>query len=132
MSRRFRTGRLGEALAARALELDGWEILACRWRDGPRELDLVAQRDGTLAFVEVKTRRHGGLGEALASITAGKRREVERAAAAWLRTEGVHHPRFRRVRFDVVAVLLEPGRRPRIERVEGAWVRGRRRSAAGP
>jgi putative endonuclease len=131
MSRRFRTGRLGEALAAHELEREGWEILACRWRDGPRELDLVAHRDGTLAFVEVKTRRSGGLGDALASITAGKRRDLERAAAAWLRTEGVRHPRFQRVRFDVVAVVLEPGRRPRIERVEGAWIRGRRRAGAG-
>ncbi len=123
MSRRSTTGRLGEALAERAIKEAGWEILARRWRDGPRELDLVARHQGTLAFIEVKTRRTASVGEALGSVTAAKRREVERAAAAWLRLEGGAQPRFERIRFDVVAVLLEPGRRPRVERVEGAWVR---------
>jgi len=124
---RMRTGRLGEELAARALERNGWEILARCWRDGPRELDLVVAREGTLAFVEVRTRRSASLGDTLASVTPAKCREVERAAAAWLRKEAsTLHGRFRfsRIRFDVVAVLLPPGQMPRIERVEGAWVRG--------
>jgi putative endonuclease len=127
MGRRMRTGRLGEELAARALERNGWEILARCWRDGPRELDLVAAREGTLAFVEVRTRRNASLGETLASVTPAKRREVERAAAAWLRKEAPTLGagcRFSRVRFDVVAVLLPPGEIPRIERGEGTWVRG--------
>jgi putative endonuclease len=126
VARRHSTGRLGEALAARALEGEGWRILARRWRDGPRELDLVAARGRVLLFVEVKTRRQGGVGAALASVTRAKQREIERAAAAWLRREGPGHPGFREVRFDVVVVLLEPGSRPRVERVEGAWVRGGR------
>lgn len=124
----MRTGRLGEALAARLLEAEGWAILHRRWRDGPRELDLVAIRAGILAFVEVKTRRGGTLGEALASVGPGKRREVERAAAGWLEREGAALPRYRirGVRFDVVAVILRPGRRPEVIQVPGAWVRGDR------
>ncbi|TVP47850.1 MAG: YraN family protein [Gemmatimonadales bacterium] len=127
MGRRMRTGRLGEELAARAMERNGWEILARCWRDGPREIDLVVARGGTLAFVEVKTRRTASLGETLAAVSPAKRRDVERAAAAWLRTEFPARSaasRFSRIRFDVVAVLLPPGEMPRIERVEGAWVRG--------
>jgi putative endonuclease len=126
---RMRTGRRGESLAAEMLEGEGWIILARCWRDGPRELDLVAMQSGTLLFVEVKTRRAGTLGDALAAVTPAKRREIERAAAAWLRTEGARirtsHP-FRHVRFDVVAVLLLSGAQPRLAWVKGAWVRGDR------
>lgn len=134
MGHRMRTGRLGESLAAEMLEGQGWTILARCWRDGSRELDLVAMQSDTLLFVEVKTRRGGSLGDALAAVTPGKRREIERAAAGWLRTEGVRiraiHA-FRRVRFDVVAVLLLPGSQPRLEWVEGAWVRGDREARQG-
>ena len=130
----MRTGRRGEELAAEMLEGKGWTLLARCWRDGPREVDLVAVRSETLLFVEVKTRRGGALGDALAAVTPAKRREVERAAAGWLRTEGVRirdtHP-FRRVRFDVVAVLLLPGAEPCIAWVEGAWVRGDREAGRG-
>jgi putative endonuclease len=127
-----RTGRLGEALAARHLEAEGWTILDRGWRDGPREIDLVARREGTLAFVEVKTRTGSSEASdsdaagaaALGSVTPRKRRELERAAAAWLGARGHEHGPFRRVRFDVVAVLLAPGLRPRIVHVPGAWVRG--------
>jgi putative endonuclease len=120
------TGRLGEAIAARALERKGWRVLARRWRDGPRELDLVVQRGDVLAFVEVKTRRRGGLEAALESLTAGKRRDLERAAGAWLRSPAVRELRVRRIRFDVVAVLLAPFERPRVHHLEEAWVRGDR------
>lgn len=128
MGHRMQTGRLGEALAARALEAEGWRVLARGYRDGPRELDLVVVREGVLAFVEVKTRRGGTVGEALASIGSGKRRELERAATGWLSREAerLREFRIRRIRFDAVAVMLRPGLRPEVVRVEGAWVRGPR------
>ena len=92
----FRRGRMGETLAASFLVEHGWEILDRNWRDGPRELDLVVRRGSTLAFVEVKSRMvqadgrgPGEMGEAalagaLEALSWRKRREVERAARAWL------------------------------------------------
>ena len=111
---------------AGSLESSGWRVLDRNWRDGPRELDLVAYRTEVLVFVEVKTRRcrgrePGGLvEEALLSITPRKRRDVERAARAWLgllaREVREGHPASpgpawpREIRFDVAVVLLEAGR----------------------
>jgi putative endonuclease len=117
------TGHLGEAMAARHMEAEGWVILDRRWRDGPRELDLVALRDRVLAFVEVKTRRSGDLDELLLSVTTTKRKQLERAAGAWLRRFGAEHPRFAEVRFDVIGVQLPPGQKPQLHHVEAAWQR---------
>ena len=92
----FRRGRVGETLAATYLVEHGWRVLHRNWRDGPRELDLVVRRERTLAFIEVKSRKirpdgrtNGRLSqevltEALEALTWRKRREVERAARAWI------------------------------------------------
>ncbi len=49
------TGNRGEALVADHLVAQGWRILARQWRCRWGELDVVAHKGSTLAFVEVKT-----------------------------------------------------------------------------
>jgi len=111
-------GRRGEELAARHLEARGWTILARNHRFGHKEVDLIARKGDVVAFVEVKTRTGPGFGHPLEAITWRKRREVGAVARAWLRA----HPQpGLRLRFDAVAVFMEPGRRPRVEHVKGAW-----------
>lgn len=117
-------GREGEARAALELRRRGWEVLSTNWRDGSRELDLVIRRSTVLAFVEVKRRGGGALAHPLAAVHRRKRRDVERAAAAWL----VAHPaRCRGVetfRFDTVAVLPGPGGDLLVDHIPDAWRRG--------
>lgn len=127
MGRGHERGRLGERLAADHLTAGGWTILARNWRDGPRELDLVALREGVLAFVEVKARVGEDCGTPLEGITRRKRREVERAAASWLRQHGDALPPVHAVRFDAVAVGLSQGSQgggPRLTYLEDAWWKG--------
>ena len=49
-------GLAAESQACRALAADGWEILARRVRTRAGEIDAVAEKDGLVAFVEVKSR----------------------------------------------------------------------------
>jgi putative endonuclease len=114
-------GKLGEAQAARYLQERGWSVLARNWRAGHKELDLVARRGSTVAFVEVKARRSGECGHPLESITRRKRRDVSAAALEWLRTDGRALEAGVRVRFDAVAVHLRPGRPPVVEHLPDAW-----------
>lgn len=114
---RRRTARRGEELAAEHLRRAGLEILDRNWRSGRRELDLVAREGEVIAFVEVKT-RSSGRADPLAAIGARKRRELRRAAAAWIHS----HPGIgREFRFDAVAVTLAPGRTPAVEHVREAF-----------
>jgi putative endonuclease len=93
-------GVTSEAAACAALTADGWHVLGRRLRTGAGEIDVVAERDGLLAFVEVK--RRPTLAEAAASL--GPRQRARLLAAAEIVLGD--HPGWGRagVRFDVVVV----------------------------
>ena len=111
-------GTRGESIAADFFIRAGWSIVHRNFRAGRKEVDLVARRDGVVAFVEVKTRRGSRFGDPLDAITAHKRREVEEVAMAWIERHGAVGDVYR---FDAVAVRLQPDGHPRIEHMEDAW-----------
>jgi putative endonuclease len=98
-------GQIGERRAADWLEQHGLEILAANETLAGAELDLVAQDDDTIVFVEVRGRSDDHHGHPLETIDARKQARVRRAATAWLIREGL----WERVpvRFDVVALVGE-------------------------
>ncbi|HVL90438.1 MAG TPA: YraN family protein [Actinomycetota bacterium] len=94
-------GRAGEDAAASYLAYMGWTIVARNVRRREGEVDIVARRAGTLAFVEVKTRRSAAFGTPAEAVTIRKQRRI-RTLAAVLLAEGIGHARL--VRFDVIDV----------------------------
>ena len=117
MARAHRRGRAGESAAAAYLEGRGWRVLERNWRFYHKEVDLVVERDGVVAFVEVKTRSADGWGHPLEAITAGKRRELRLAALGWIAANGGPYRTFR---FDAIVVLRDRNG-TRLEHVEDAW-----------
>lgn len=102
-----RGGQRGEALAALFLQAKFYRIRNRRYKTPIGEIDLIVERAGTIAFVEVKTRAHHRLeAEALEAINTSR---IVRAAEHWL----ARHPREaeKTCRFDVI--FLAPGRWPR-------------------
>jgi len=94
-------------------------VVERNYRWGRKEVDLIALRRGVLAFVEVKTRSGPDFGPPEESITSKKCREIE-AVARYFLAHRVFSPVA--VRFDVVAIVVDPRRRIlRFDHVEDAW-----------
>ncbi len=111
------TGALGEQAAASYLEKRGYEIVARNFRSRFGEIDLVAQNDRFLAFVEVKTRDEEGIGHPFAFITSAKQKKVIRAAQYYL----LRFPTALQPRFDAAAVFTSDGKVARMEYLENAF-----------
>ncbi|MFC3695365.1 YraN family protein [Chenggangzhangella methanolivorans] len=111
--RAFRLGLSAESRAVWLLRLTGWRIVARRWSAGVGEVDVVALRGRTLAFVEVKAR--STFRDAAEAVTPRQQARIRRGAEAFL----AKRPEFARyvVSFDVVLVV--PGRLP--QRVPNAF-----------
>ena len=106
-------GLQAEALAALWLQARLYRILARNYRIQGGEIDIVARRGDTIAFVEVKAR--GDLDAAALAITPQKQRRFSRAANRWLAT----HPWAAHCTLRADAILIAPRRRPR--HVENAF-----------
>ena len=77
-------GHSAERRALRYYRLRGFRILAVNAWMGGNELDLVVRRGRRLAFVEVKEKAAGDLGDPLEMVGPEKQRRLRRAAAVWL------------------------------------------------
>ena len=99
--RHYRRGHRGERLAALALMLKGYRILARRYRTRLGEIDLIARRGNTIAIVEVKVRPT--LISAMEAISFQSEKRIEAAADLWLSHQRDHAKLS--LRFDMVAVL---------------------------
>ncbi|MBR0683347.1 YraN family protein [Roseomonas eburnea] len=97
------SGRDAEAIAAAALAREGWSVLARRVRTPAGEIDLVAEREALLAFVEVKARP--SLAEAAHALGARQRARLVAAAECWLAANPGHGAAG--MRFDVLVVAAD-------------------------
>ena len=111
-------GLWGERMAIAYLISCGWDIEAHRFKLGRHDLDLVIRKGGTVAFVEVKTRRSTVCGTALEAVSRRKQRDIARVASVWVLRHGRPGDEYR---FDLVAVTDVRGCAPAIEHVPDAW-----------
>ncbi|MGW4478589.1 YraN family protein [Rhodococcus triatomae] len=118
MARNLELGALGEDLAVEHLVGRGMSVLARNWRCRYGEVDVIAEAGDAVVFVEVKTRTGCGHGTPAEAVTYTKQARIRRLAALWLREQ---ERGWRRVRFDVVAVVLAPGCAPELTHLEAVF-----------
>jgi putative endonuclease len=110
-------GELGERIAERWLRRQGWRVVQRRYRSGHRDIDLVVEREGTVAFVEVKARRGSQFGDPVEAVNWSKQKQLIRSASTWIDRHGKPSECYR---FDVVGVLVE-GERVRVRHIANAF-----------
>lgn len=94
-------GRRGEQMAAEALRERGYRIVEHNFRCRYGEIDLIAEEQDDLVFVEVKTRRGTTFGRPEEAVTLAKRRKLAEVASFYLEA---HDASDRSWRIDVVAI----------------------------
>jgi len=112
-------GAHGEQIAAAYLTDSGLRLLDRNWRCREGELDLVAREGDALVFCEVKTRRAVGYGHPVEAVTPAKQRRLRTLAHRWLAAHDEHAPELR---FDVVGVLMRPGRPALVTHLRAAFL----------
>lgn len=111
-------GDIGEAAASAYLRARRYVIRERQYRCPMGEIDLIAERDGVLVFIEVKTRRNCKYGTPATAVNYRKQQKIIRTAVWYLEE---HPPEDRPCRFDVMEVYGQPGSEYQIRHYENAF-----------
>lgn len=108
-------GQKSEAQAEAALLRAGYTIVERNWRCAIGEIDIVAQHNDELVFVEVRM-RYDGVEAAIESIGRRKQSRLKKLAQEYLNANELDDSAFR---FDAVIIGIEKGKRV-VEIIENA------------
>ena len=113
-------GRFGERQAAAYLCRKGYRIIEMNFSCRAGEIDVIAENEKYLVFVEVKLRKNTNYGEAREFVTAAKQRRIIKTAQLWLYT----HETEKQPRFDVIEVYAPDGEHGRVtvNHIENAFM----------
>ncbi|MFP4501959.1 MAG: YraN family protein [Candidatus Hydrogenedentota bacterium] len=115
---RHALGRRGERVAARYLRLRGYRILARNAVFARCEIDIIARKGDTIAFVEVRTVTQGEPLLPQDTVTPAKQAHIRRAASVWIAREGRDGWYYR---FDVIGIIMGEGRKPQVAHFPDAF-----------
>lgn len=111
-------GALGEKIAAEHLTGLGYVIRERNFRSREGEIDIIAEKDDFLVFIEVRTRTSSSFGTPEESVTAQKKERLLALAEAYMEDRDDLPSSWR---IDVVALELGPkGKVSRLELIENA------------
>ena len=109
-------GEQGETIAAIRLQQHGYKLITKNWRFKHKEIDIIAQKDGKIVFVEVKTRSNTFFEAPSEAVTIKKQRLLIEAANQYMIKNNIDME----ARFDVVSVIISGGKEV-VEIMENAF-----------
>ena len=118
MARHNDLGKWGEGVAADYLEQQGYSILERGWRSGHKDIDLIAFKQGILAFVEVKTRKNNAYIQPQQAVDRHKIKLLMTAANRYIGNNNIDAE----IRFDIVAITGTDYSNYKIEHIEQAFL----------
>jgi putative endonuclease len=96
-------GRTGETIACKYLKGHKYNIITRNYLTPIGEIDIIAEEDDSLVFVEVKMRQSDVYHQLDELINSRKRRRLTQLAQLYIISRNLHN---RKVRFDVVVILI--------------------------
>lgn len=96
-----KNGRLGEIFAAEWLQNHGFFILGMNYHTRFGEIDIIARKEGIIAFIEVKTRSSNSIARPMEWVTAAKQKKIILSAELFLQ----QNPTELQPRFDVIEII---------------------------
>jgi putative endonuclease len=111
-------GRIGEAMGKAFLEDEGYHILHLNWKHSYYEIDIIATKQDTLHFIEVKTRRSNRFGFPEESVDDRKLKKIMVAAEAFMN----RFPQWVRVQYDVLSVSIGSNNLPQFLLIEDVYL----------
>lgn len=113
-------GQWGEERCEKFLKRKGFKTLTRNFSCKTGEIDLImVDSDGTLVFIEVKTRANEDFGPSESVVTKTKQTRMLRTARYFLATNNIENRPFR---FDVVTIVLSDKGHEQIRHYENAFV----------
>ena len=97
-------GKAGEQMAAEWLEQRGFQLISRNWKSGRYELDIIANREGVLHFIEVKSRHDDLFGLPEDWVDWRKGRHILLAGEAFQ----LKYPKWKQVQYDILSILFTP------------------------
>jgi putative endonuclease len=96
-------GKWGEELAINYLRKHDFTILEVNWRYKKLEVDIIAENEQKIVFIEVKTRGSDEFGEPETFVSLKKQRFIVEAANNYM----IEKNRQEEARFDIVSILVK-------------------------
>ncbi|MGE9515933.1 MAG: YraN family protein [Solitalea-like symbiont of Acarus siro] len=95
-------GNIGEDIATSYLVKQNYKILSRNWQCGHLEIDIIALRNDTLIFVEVKARLSSNYGDPQEAVSDTKINNLVNAADSYIYKHGYKGE----IRFDIIAIMF--------------------------
>lgn len=96
-------GKRGEDISAEYLEKNGYQIVERNFRVRTGEIDIIAEKEGCLIFVEVKTRHGIHFGRPCEAVTVQKQKKIYETARHYCVRRKT---KFDMYRFDVIEIVV--------------------------
>ncbi len=113
-------GQIGEDLAVRHLQNQGYHILERNWRYSHAEVDIIAMDGEILVFIEVKTRSNTHFGQPEDFVSTKQADRLAKVANVYM--EHIQHDW--EIRFDIIAILHTDHTTAQINHIKGAFFPG--------
>jgi len=110
-------GQTGEDRAVAYLKEAGYKIRHRNWESGKKELDIVAENNDYIVFVEVKTRTEGFVEPPKNAVTDNKQKLIIYAAETYIQIYDIS----KESRFDVITVIAKGNKFEIEQHIEGAF-----------